>query len=176
VNDKLLEMEKLKYPIGRFNFPEHADDMEVLQWIDQIEHLPEKLAKAVSGLSEVQLNTPYRPDGWTVRQVIHHIADSHLNSYIRFKWTLTEDQPTIKPYNQNRWAELPDNNLFPVEDSLEFIRLLHKRLVILLRSLDARQLNLRFIHPELGSVILKNNIALYAWHGGHHLAHIASVG
>jgi hypothetical protein len=170
------ELEKLKYPIGRFIFPERAENWEVQGWIDQIESLPAQLIHVVSGLSGADLAASYRQGGWTVRQVIHHIADSHLNSYVRFKWTLTEDKPTIKAYDQDRWAELPDNDIFPVEDSLEFIRLLHKRWVNLLRSLDDDQLNLEFHHPELGKVALKNNFALYAWHGEHHLAHVSNVG
>ena len=170
-----MELEKLKYPIGHFKSPEHINLDTVKKWIQEIEELPSQLSAVVANLSEAQLDTPYRDGGWTVRQIVHHIGDSHLNSYVRLKLALTEKQPTIKPYDQALWAELPDYTLFPVKDSLTFIELLHRRWVILLKSLDQDQLDLTFLHPESGIIILKKNIGLYAWHGRHHLAQIKAL-
>jgi len=129
----------------------------------------------VKNLNDKQLDTPYREGGWTVRQVVHHIGDSHLNSYVRLKLALTEEQPTIKPYEQQLWAELADYKLFPVQDSLKFIELLHRRWVILLKSMDNDQLERTFLHPESGVIVLKKNIGVYAWHGRHHLAQIKAL-
>lgn len=170
------ELEKLQYPIGRFNYAEPNDMGTVNGWIDDIEKLPARLKSAVKGLTEAQLNTPYREGGWTIKQVIHHIGDSHINSYIRFKLALTEDKPTIKPYDQSRWAELKEYELTTVEDSLEFIETFHKRFVLLLKSLSPADFEKEFIHPETGAhVKLKGNLALYAWHSNHHLAHITNL-
>ena len=130
---------------------------------------------ATGGISEEQLQSPYRPGGWTARQVIHHIGDSHMNSLSRFKWAITEDKPTIKTYDENLWAQLADYSQMPVQDSLDLIRLIHKKLTILLRSLTNEQINREFIHPEFGVVLVKWNIGLYAWHGRHHVAHIKLV-
>ena len=130
---------------------------------------------AVEGLSSEQLDTPYRPGGWTVRQVVHHVPDSHMNSYVRFKLALTEDEPTIKPYEQERWAELADARNEPVETSLVLLESLHRRWVSLLKSLKAAELARTFRHPELGVMTLDRNLALYAWHGKHHVAHIKSL-
>lgn len=170
-----IDMEKLRYPIGRYVYPENADVRIITGWISDIENLPEQLRDVVNALTEEQLDTPYRPGGWTAREVIHHIGDSHLNSLARFKWTLTEDKPAIKPYNEKLWAQLADYRLMPVHDALEFIRLIHKKLTILLRNLSNDDLDREFIHPEMGVVKLRWNIGLYAWHGKHHLAHIRLV-
>jgi uncharacterized damage-inducible protein DinB len=169
-------IESLRYPVGRFSPPEtiHAEMIE--DWIREIEQLPEQLRLAVNALSEAQLDTPYRPDGWTVRQVVHHVADSHLNSYIRFKWSLTEDQPTIKAYDEQAWAELPEARTAPVDLSLNLIEALHRRWVAMLKHLRPADLALCFIHPESGKKIpLDRMIALYAWHGRHHIGHIHLV-
>ena len=170
-----MNLEQLKYPIGQFEHTGEISNEDVQNWIDEIAGLPEQLRSTVEGLTEEQLDTPYRPEGWTIRQVVHHIADSHLNSIIRFKWTLTEDTPTIKTYFEERWAELADYRLVPLESSLNFIVSLHERWVILLRSLDKNDLSKEFIHPDSGRVDLARNIGIYAWHGRHHLAHITSL-
>jgi hypothetical protein len=130
---------------------------------------------AAAGLSEEQLNTPYRPGGWTVRQVIHHVPDSHINSYVRFRLALTEEEPIIKPYEENRWAELPDARTAPVELSLDLLEMLHRRWTLLLNDLGKAELAKAFRHPELGLVTLERNVALYAWHGRHHTAHITEL-
>ncbi|MEZ4887419.1 MAG: putative metal-dependent hydrolase [Chitinophagales bacterium] len=168
-------LEGLQYPIGRFKVPRGITSMFIEQCIAEIEALPQQIETAVAGFSESQLNTPYREGGWTVRQVVHHLADSHINSYVRFKWALTEDMPTIKAYNENTWATLEDYDA-PVEVSVHLLKALHQRWGILLKSLTAEQLQLKFIHPESKAKIpLDVNIALYAWHGKHHLAHIAGL-
>lgn len=168
-------MQDLRYPIGKFKHSGEISDRQIQSWIDDIEALPGQLRETVSGLTDEQLDTPYRPDGWTVRQVVHHIGDSHLNSLIRFKWALTEEMPTIKTYDQARWAELEDYRLVPVAISLNFIESLHTRWVVLLRSLSREDLARKFIHPEIGPVELGWNIGLYAWDGRHHLAHITRL-
>jgi hypothetical protein len=129
---------------------------------------------AVRGLSNAQLDTPYRDGGWTVRQVVHHVPDSHLNSYVRFKLALTEDEPTIKPYREDQWAELPDSQQ-PIENSLVILESVHRRWMIVLRSIDEAGWKRTFRHPELGPVTLEKNLALYSWHGQHHVAHIAKL-
>ena len=133
------------------------------------------MRKAVEGMKEQQLNTPYREGGWTVRQVVHHVPDSHMNSYIRFKLALTEHEPTIKPYDEAQWAELIDAKDAPIETSLQLLEALHHRWVMLLRSLSDEDVKKQFTHPELGLVSIDKYIALYAWHGKHHVAHIMSV-
>lgn len=168
-------MEELKYPIGRFKFDGEATREKIEGWIGEIETLPRRLRKAVEGLSEEQFDTPYRPGGWSVRQVVHHLGDSHLNSYIRFKWTLTEERPRIKPYYEDRWAELPDSLAANVEESLAFLEILHKRWVKLLRSLTDADWRREFDHPESGVNSLAKTLALYAWHGNHHLAHVTGL-
>ena len=166
------ELEKLRYPIGRFKPPSPIDKDQVERWINDIEALPADLRRAVKGLTETQLDTPYRPGGWTIRQVIHHLPDSHMNSFIRFKWALTEDRPEIKAYFEDRWAELPDYAATPVTASLDLLEALHRRWVALLRSLTRQDLDRTFIHPESGPANLAETIGSYAWHGRHHLAHI----
>jgi hypothetical protein len=165
----------LRYPIGRFKFEESITEEQRQRFIDQIEGTPAKLRAAVQGLSLEQLDTPYRPGGWTVRQVVHHLPDSHLNSYIRFKLALTEDEPTIKPYHEERWAELDDARNAPIEISLALLESLHRRWVLLLRSLAPQEFARTFKHPELGVLSLDKNISVYAWHGRHHVAHITSL-
>lgn len=164
----------LRYPIGKFNVNGKVTTEIIEQWIKEIEELPTRLTEAVEGLNDVQLDTAYRSEGWTIRQVVHHIADSHLNSYTRFKLALTENNPTIKLYEEGKWAELPDSNL-PVEISLQLIDALHKRWVYLLRSMTSEDLEKTFYHPEFGDMKLSVNIGIYAWHGNHHVAHITSL-
>ncbi|NND16108.1 MAG: putative metal-dependent hydrolase [Eudoraea sp.] len=167
------ELKKLRYPIGKFSKPELISPEQISEWIDELESFPEKLTLLVSPLSEQQLDTPYRPDGWTIRQVIHHVSDSHHNSYIRFKWTLTETDPVIKPYDEKGWADLHDTRNGPIHMSLEHLRIVHAKLVYLLRGLDTVDLDRTFIHPDDNSKIsLKANIGHYVWHGNHHYAHI----
>jgi uncharacterized damage-inducible protein DinB len=165
----------LRYPIGPFKFEGSVTEDQRQRFIDQIEGTPAKLRAAVEGLSPEQLDTPYRPGGWTVRQVVHHLPDSHLNSYTRFKLALTEDDPTIKPYYQDRWAQLDDARNAPIEISLALLESLHQRWVLLLRSLAPQDFARTFRHPELGVVSLDKNVSLYAWHGRHHVAHITSL-
>lgn len=170
------ELEKLRYPIGKFSAPEKIKKSEVNKMIKEIDKLPKRLKEAVKNLSDEQLDTPYRADGWTVRQVIHHIADSHINSYCRFRLALTEDNPTIKPYEESKWAELPDAKTLPVKFSLDLLKNLHKRWVMLLKSLDKDQLKRTFHHPENNKDWkLDETIAMYSWHCNHHLAHIEEL-
>jgi hypothetical protein len=144
------------------------------QFLDTLEAAPSRFRAAVSGLSEDQLDTPYRPDGWTVRQVIHHVADSHMNSFIRFRLALTEDEPKIKPYDEAKWALLKDAAL-PVEVSLALLDNLHHRLVVMLRDLQPSDFERKFRHPEIGLMDLNANCALYDWHSRHHEAHITRL-
>ncbi|MDR8391317.1 putative metal-dependent hydrolase [Aliifodinibius sp. S!AR15-10] len=167
-------MENLKYPVGQDLSPEEFSADRTNQQIEEIKSLAGKLRKAVSPLADQQLDTAYRPGGWTVRQVVHHIADSHINSYIRMKWALTEKDTTIKPYNQGAWAELADYEA-PVEVSLDLITSLHTRWGYLLDSLTEKQLMIEYNHPESGKQSLWRHIDHYAWHGRHHLAHITSL-
>jgi hypothetical protein len=165
----------LRYPIGRFDHEGPVTDDDLARWIDQIEALPGRLRRAVDGLTDAQLDTSYRPGGWTLRQVVHHVPDSHLNSYVRFKWALTEDEPLIKAYDEAGWAELADYRTVPVATSLDFLALLHAKWVALLRSLAREQLGRRFVHPVSGPTALDRAIGLYAWHGQHHLAHVTTT-
>ncbi|MEO6524147.1 MAG: YfiT family bacillithiol transferase [Mucilaginibacter sp.] len=168
----MTELDPLKYPIGKFTPPTSYTEQQMLAWIDDIRSLPGKVRNAVMPLTEAQLDTPYRPGGWTIRQVVHHIADSHINAFIRLKWTLTEDNPTIKPYEEADWALLPDYKL-PVEPSLRMLEGLHLRFVAILESLNDDQWDRTFVHPASGETIpLRKLLGLYAWHGNHHLAHI----
>lgn len=164
----------MKYPIGKFQFAGEITNSETKNWINEIEELPRLLRDAVKDLDYIQLDTPYRPEGWTVRQVIHHLADSHMNAYIRFKLALTEEEPVIKPYDEAKWAELPDYKL-PIDISLSMLEALHKRWTNLLRSLSPSDMKKTFIHPDSGGVSVGENIGIYAWHGRHHLAHITSL-
>lgn len=168
-------IDELRYPVGKFEFPQSVSAADLAQFLDQIAETPARMRAAVSGLSDAQLDTPYRPGGWTVRQLAHHVPDSHMNSYVRFRLALTEDSPLIKPYDEARWAELADATTLPVEPSLTLLESLHARWVPLLRSLSPTDWKRSFRHPELGLVTLENNAALYAWHGRHHVAHITSL-
>jgi DinB superfamily len=168
-------MSDLSYPIGKFHFEGPLTEDQKQKLVDDISHAPANLRAAVAGLSPVQLDTPYRPGGWTVRQVAHHVPDSHMNAYIRFKLALTEAEPTIKPYEQQLWAELADTKATPIEVSLTLMDSLHDRWVRLLRSLNPEDWKRNFRHPELGTVSLEKNLALYAWHGKHHVTHITNL-
>jgi uncharacterized damage-inducible protein DinB len=169
-------MVDLRYPIGPFRFEGDSGPERRALWIDQIAEAPAHLRAAVSGLIPDQLDTPYRDQGWTVRQVVHHLPDSHLNAYTRVKLALTEDEPTIKPYDQERWAELPDAKTAPIEPSLTLLECLHRRGVLLLRSLTPAEFRRRFHHPEQDrSMGLDEVLAHYAWHGRHHVAQITSL-
>jgi uncharacterized damage-inducible protein DinB len=165
----------LRYPIGKFEFAGTLDQSELSRLVDQIAVTPESMRAAVAGLAQEQLDTPYRPEGWTVRQVVHHVPESHMNSYIRFKLALTEAEPTIKPYFEDRWALLDDANQAPIELSLNLLESLHERWIWFLRSLDAADFQRSFRHPDLGVVSLEKNVALYAWHGRHHVAQITAL-
>jgi len=165
----------LRYPVGTFTFKGALSNEQRRAMIDHIAATPEKMRAAVKGLNDQQLDTPYRPEGWTVRQVVHHVPESHLNSYTRFKLAITEDEPTIKPYFEDRWAKLDDALTAPIELSLNLLEALHERWVWFLRSLRDEDFQRTFRHPELGTVSLDKNVALYAWHGRHHVAHITSL-
>ncbi|NEW08001.1 bacillithiol transferase BstA [Paenibacillus sp. SYP-B3998] len=169
-------MEDLRYPIGLFEHEGEITQEQLQVWMADIESTPRRLQAAVAGLSDEQLDTPYRPGGWSVRQVVHHVADSHLNSYTRFKLALTEEQPTIRPYYEDRWASLSDGKSAPVELSLALLDALHSRWMILLHSLNQDQLARAFVHPESGNKIrLDWNVGNYAWHGNHHITHITRL-
>jgi uncharacterized damage-inducible protein DinB len=166
----------LRYPIGKFERPAAPlTPGERRAHINEISELPSNLAAAIRGLSPAQLDTSYRPGGWTVRQVIHHLPDSHMNSYVRFKLALTEDEPTIKPYEENLWAQLADSRDTPIEVSLALLKNLHERWVILLRSFAPVDWSRKFRHPQLGPTTLDQALVLYAWHGRHHVAHITAL-
>jgi DinB superfamily len=168
-------MEDLRYPIGPFRRPEAVSEGERALFIQQIADTPERLRAAVKGLGRDELETPYRPGGWTVRQVVHHLPDSHLNSYVRFKLAVTEDEPKIKGYDEAAWAELADGKTASVETSLALLTSLHERWVTFLRSLGPAECARGFHHSELGRMRVDQNMALYAWHGRHHVAHIEAL-
>ena len=164
-----------RHPIGKFHYEGSLSEDQKAAFLEDIAQTPRNLRQAVKGLSDQQLDTPYRDGGWTVRQVVHHVPDSHMNSYVRFKLALTEAEPTIKTYAEDRWAELPDTNATPIEVSLTLLDSLHDRWVRLLRSLSAEDWQRTFRHPELGPMTLEKTLALYAWHGKHHVAHITEL-
>jgi uncharacterized damage-inducible protein DinB len=164
-----------QYPIGKFQFDGSLSDEQKQKLVGDIAETPAKLRAAIKGLSDQQLDTPYRDGGWTVRQVVHHVPDSHLNAYTRFKLALTEDEPTIKPYAEDRWARLADTQATPIEVSLAMMDSLHDRWVRLLRSFTSQEWKRTFRHPELGVMNLERTLALYSWHGKHHVAHITSL-
>jgi uncharacterized damage-inducible protein DinB len=168
-------MTDLRYPIGKFTYEGPLPEDQKRTSLDDIAQTPVNLRAAVKALTQPQLDTPYRPGGWTVRQVVHHVPDSHLNSYVRFKLALTEDEPTIKPYAEDRWAELADTRATPLEVSLTLLDSLHDRWMRLLRSLTPEQWKRTFRHPDLGAMTLEKTLALYAWHGRHHVAHITAL-
>jgi len=168
-------METLRFPIGRFEADPQPTRAKHKGWIDHIGAVPGELRALVQDLSERQLDTPYRPDGWTVRQLVHHLADSHLNAYVRTKLALTEDEPTIKPYDQASWAELPDASAAPIESSMSLLEALHSRWVVALRAMDGEAFKRTLNHPEHGVITISWIVQSYAWHGRHHIAHVNAL-
>ena len=164
-----------RYPVGRYRPPAEIGAEQRAEWIEQIAQTPARLRDAVQGLTDAQLDTPYRDGGWTVRQVAHHIADSHMNAYSRFKLALTENEPTIKPYDEAQWALLPDVNAVPVETSLTLLEAVHDRWVAILRAMKPSDFARMLVHPESGRQRLDQMLALYAWHGPHHTAHVTKL-
>ena len=164
----------LAYPIGRFQRPASLDEAARTAAIAQLAALPAELRDAVDGLTEAQLDTPYRPDGWSVRQVVHHLADSHLNAFVRLKLALTEDDPTIRPYDEKRWAELADSRL-PLAPSVAILEGVHARFVALLSSMSPEAFARPLTHPVSGAQTIDTLVALYSWHGRHHVAHITGL-
>lgn len=173
--EPLLEqdgMEVLRYPVGRLRPQRELDDEQRATLVAEIAALPEALAAAVARLGAEQLATPYRPGGWTLRQVVHHVADSHMNAYVRFKLAYTQDEPTITPYDEARWAQLPEAQDGDVAVSLQLLDALHTRWAQFLRSVEAAEWSRAYLHPELGRVTLDVALQIYAWHCRHHTAHI----
>ncbi|TAE42221.1 MAG: putative metal-dependent hydrolase [Sphingobacteriales bacterium] len=169
-------LEELKFPIGIFKKPKKITTEILSSYINDILTFPEKLRLEVKNLSDAQLDTQYRTNGWTIRQVVNHCADSHMNSLTRFKLALTEDQPIIKPYYEERWATLADSYKMPIEPALKILEGIHERWVFLLNNLTKKQLERTFVHPEHGKIFrLDENIGFYAWHCNHHLAHITTL-
>ncbi len=167
------EMQKLKFPIGIFDRKQAIGSQEIEQWISEIASFPKEVRKAVADLSDVQLSWRYRPDGWTIAQVVHHCSDSHINSLMRFKLALTEDNPSIRPYEEQLWAELADSQTLDLTHSLALLESLHAKWVLLLKNLSDAELTKTFQHPsEKGPTTLAQNIGIYAWHCNHHFAHI----
>lgn len=164
-----------RYPVGKFHYEGPLSDDQKQAFLNDIARTPANLRSAVNGLSDAQINTPYRDGGWTVRQVVHHVPDSHMNAYIRFKLALTEEEPTIKPYAEDRWANLADTKETPIDVSLTLLDSLHDRWMRLLRALDPADYGRTFRHPEMGSMTLEKTLALYSWHGRHHVAHVTSL-
>ena len=165
-------MTDLQYPVGKFSFPEAITAAQRAAFIRELAQAPRELRAAASSLAAEELDTPYRPGGWTARQVIHHVPDSHMNAYVRFKLALTENDPVIKPYDEARWAMLADSRL-PIEPSLDLLEALHVRWVRLLESMNDSEFQRRFVHPESGATLrLDQWLAQYAWHGRHHAAHV----
>ena len=168
-------MTDLRYPVGKFQPEPELTDISRQNLIRQIAEAPAELREAIKGLTEEQLDTPYRPGGWTVRQVVHHIPDSHMNAYIRFKLGMTEEEPPVKPYKENLWAELVDAKSSPIEPSLTLLESLHQRWTVFLRSMATADFSRTVMHPEMGKIALDRILQLYAWHGRHHVAHITSL-
>ena len=168
--------EQLRYPVGRYTMVAEPSAAERARWIADVAEAPARLRAALDGLDEARLDTPYRPGGWTVRQVAHHLADSHMNAYIRFKLALTEDSPTIKPYDEGRWAMLPDTEAVPVETSVVLLEALHERWGALLEAMTPADWSRTFVHPEHGKTFtLGGVLGMYAWHGRHHVAHVTAL-
>ena len=171
-----IELQKLRYPIGHFRFPKDFSFDQLGDYIEQIESLPNRLKTAVQHLNQEQLATPFRENAWTLTQLIHHMADSHMNLYIRIRLALTEDNPTIKPYEEQAWASLEDASNAPIALSLSLLENLHTRITILLNSLTEADMDKTFVHPEVAKPMpLFACIALFVWHGNHHLAHITNL-
>jgi hypothetical protein len=171
-----MDIEKLRFPIGKFDKPTTITKDLLNKWISDIATFPTRLSVEVLHLTDEQLDMQYRPEGWTIRQVIHHCADSHMNSLIRLKLCLTEDQPIIKPYFEERWAELYDAKNMPIHPSLKMLEGIHERWKVLLNNLTVEQMQRKFIHPEhVKAFSIEENIAIYAWHCNHHLAHITET-
>ena len=168
-------MTDLQYPVGKFERQANYTALEIQESIEVLEKLPQQMRTSVAGLSAEQLETPYREGGWSLRQVVHHVPDSHINSFVRFKLALTEENPTIKPYDEAAWAELSDSRDTPIETSLDLLESLHARWVIVLRSIKPEQWKRTFNHPQNGSMTLEHALALYAWHSRHHLGHITQT-
>ncbi|MCA6066357.1 putative metal-dependent hydrolase [Chryseobacterium sp. RG1] len=169
-------IDQKRFPIGEFLQPENITREQLTDAIDTISDFPKRLKKLVENMSDEQLDTPYREGGWTIRQVINHLADSHINSFTRFKLALTEDNPTIKPYEEAKWAELADSVTMPIKPALRMIKGTHQRWSVLLKSLSEEQFNRTFHHPEQNiNYTLKNSATLYAWHCNHHFAHIENL-
>jgi uncharacterized damage-inducible protein DinB len=168
-------MSDQRYPIGKFSYSGPLTAEQKRQYLDDIEQTPARLRAAVHDLPDKQLDTPYRDGGWTVRQVVHHVPDSHMNSYVRFKLALTEDEPTIRPYMEDRWAELAEAKQAPIDVSLALLDSLHQRWMLVLKNLKDADWQRTFRHPELGAMTLEKSLALYAWHGRHHVAHVTEL-
>ncbi len=164
-----------RYPVGKFSFEGPLSEEQKTRFLDEIEQTPARLKAAVQGLSQQQLDMPYREGGWTVRQVVHHVPDSHMNSYMRFKLALTEEEHTIRTYMEDRWAELPEARTAPIELSLGLLENLHKRWMLMLRAIPEADWKRTFRHPALGLMNLERTLALYAWHGRHHVAHVTEL-
>jgi uncharacterized damage-inducible protein DinB len=164
-----------RYPIGKFKVEPNPTDEWRRARLAEIEEAPARLRAAVAGLSDEQLDTPYREGGWTVRQLVHHVPDSHLNAYVRFHWAMTEDEPGIKTYQEALWAELPDARTAPIEVSLALLEALHRRWLLLLRSMTAADFARTLRHPDLGVLSLDHMLTIYSWHGRHHVAHITAL-
>lgn len=168
-------MTDLRYPIGKVQIENELTPSKRAVLIEQIESTPALLRQALKGLNDQQLDTPYRPEGWTVRQVVHHVPDSHLNSYVRFKLALTENEPTIRPYDEGAWAELSEARTADPEISLTLLDSLHRRWVLMLKAMASADFERKLVHPELGQLTLDNVLCIYAWHGRHHTAHVTSL-
>jgi uncharacterized damage-inducible protein DinB len=171
----MTDLPDLRYPTGRLTYENDLTPARRQELIARIADTPRALRAAVKGFTDEQFDTPYRPGGWTVRQVVHHLPDSHVNAYIRFKLALTEDNPTIKPYNEAAWANVADTRLTPVEVSLTLLDAVHQRWVILLKSLRDQDFARPLQHPENGAMTLDKLLQMYAWHGGHHVAHVTEL-
>jgi hypothetical protein len=167
-----------QYPVGRFQRPASCSSADRARWIETIAAMPARMREAVNGLTEAQLDTPYREGGWTARQVVHHVPESHMNAYIRFKLALTENNPVIKPYDEAAWARLNDVGAAPIEASLTLLDALHRRWVVLMQGMSDADWKRGYIHPEAkdrGVIPLEEVLAAYAWHSDHHLGHVRSV-
>lgn len=168
-----MNIEHLKFPIGQYEVPEFISEDHIKKWIIEFEEFPYQLEKAITGLTKEQLDWKYRPNGWTIKQVVHHCADSHMNSLIRFKLALTEESPTIRPYKEDLWANLLDSQDFSLDHSIQILKGVHGKLTVLFNALSVKELNKTFIHPEHNQTFsIQYNIGNYAWHSKHHLAHV----